>query len=78
VTRPVSASDSPGVQDGEQAALSLEHVEAVIRLAEYRRKEQRRATFRRRLRKAGLIAVMPIAGPLAGSVWAEQEQKGWR
>lgn len=61
--------------------LSSDEAEALILLAEYLRKQQRRTwrrrTWRRRARKAGLIAVVPIAGPLAGSVWAEQEAKGW-
>lgn len=51
---------------------------ALIRLAEYDRKQARRRVRSRRLRKAGLIAITPLAGPLAGSLWHEQERKGWR
>lgn len=57
---------------------SRDEVEAAILAAEYSRTVERRATRRRRLRKFGLVLIVPIAGPLAGDLWAEQEAKGWR
>jgi hypothetical protein len=64
--------------DQRLATITPDEVEAIIRLAEYHRKAQRRARWTRRAKKAGLVAIVPITGPLAGSIWAEQEAKGWR
>lgn len=59
-------------------AITPQEVEAVIALAEYLRKEDRRHRWTRRAKKAGLVALVPIAGPLVGDIWAENDRKGWR
>lgn len=61
-----------------ETAIATEDVEAVIRLAEYLRKQDRRHRWTRRAKKAGLVALVPIAGPLVGDIWAEQDREGWR
>lgn len=53
-------------------------VEAVIRVAEWVEKKERQRTRRRRLKKAALIVSVPVLGPLAGSLWADNEARGWR
>lgn len=58
--------------------LSTDEVKALILLAEYEDRARRRLTRRRRLKKAGLIALVPLAGPLVGDLWAENDSRGWR
>ena len=58
--------------------MTADEARALILLAEYQDRAVRRQTRRRRLKKAGLIAMVPLAGPLVGDLWAENDRKGWR
>lgn len=57
-----------------------EELDALMRLVDWQEKRHRRATRRRRLKKAGLLAavLIPGAGPLVGQSWEENEHRGWK
>lgn len=69
---------SAPADSGEKVPLTLGEVDAAIRLAEYVRKQERRQTWRRRGRKVAIALTVPVAGPMAGEWWENQERKGWR
>ena len=58
--------------------MDRDEVEAQIMWEESQAKKRRKRTVKRRVKKAALILSAPILGPLAGSMWAENDERGWK